>query len=342
MPVEPPPSPWVFPDPCARVGTDARTPTTSSRWAPTSSPGTLLAAYRGGLFPMPDAGDRRRHLWWSPVARGVLPLDGLRVSRSLRQSVARMEIRVDTAFAEVVAACADPARDGGWIDADFVAAYTELHELGWAHSVEAWRDGELVGGLYGVAIGGLFAGESMFHRAARRLEGRAGRTGRAALRRVRRPAAARRAVADPPPGVAGRHRGRAPGVPVDAGACSSRAAAAACSGEADAGLTFGVGWRRRWGCASAAVVGQWPGRRVVVGSCVWPARPITTVCRISASPRWASSLCGAATSPRGPAGSLGRGGPTAWPGRSSSPWRTFRAPGATSPRAAGRFPTDRR
>jgi leucyl/phenylalanyl-tRNA--protein transferase len=75
-----------------------------------------------------------------------------------------MAIRVDTAFHEVVDACADPRRDGTWIDSRIVEAYTRLHALGWAHSVEAWQDGELVGGLYGVAIGGLFAGESMFHR----------------------------------------------------------------------------------------------------------------------------------------------------------------------------------
>jgi leucyl/phenylalanyl-tRNA--protein transferase len=77
-----------------------------------------------------------------------------------------MEVRVDTAFSEVIAACADPDRnDGGWISRDVIEAYTELHRLGWAHSVESWVDGELVGGLYGVAVGGLFAGESMFHRA---------------------------------------------------------------------------------------------------------------------------------------------------------------------------------
>ena len=94
----------------------------------------------------------------------MLPLSGLRVTRSMRQSARRFEIRVDTAFADVVAACADPRRSGGWIDGDIIAAYTELHRLGWAHSVEAWRDDELAGGLYGVAIGGLFAGESMFTR----------------------------------------------------------------------------------------------------------------------------------------------------------------------------------
>jgi leucyl/phenylalanyl-tRNA---protein transferase len=127
-------------------------------------PGTLLAAYRRGLFPMPVGGRRSPMAWWSPVSRGVLPLDRLRVSRSLRRSVRHFEIRVDTRFAEVVEACADPRRPGAWIDDRIAAAYVRLHELGWAHSVEAWQDDELAGGLYGVAIGGLFAGESMFHR----------------------------------------------------------------------------------------------------------------------------------------------------------------------------------
>jgi leucyl/phenylalanyl-tRNA--protein transferase len=102
--------------------------------------------------------------WWSPDPRGVLPLDGLRVSRSLRRSLRRFSVRVDTAFDEVIAACADPSRAGGWITQEIATAYRELHRLGWAHSVEAWSDdGRLVGGLYGVCIGGLFAGESMFH-----------------------------------------------------------------------------------------------------------------------------------------------------------------------------------
>jgi leucyl/phenylalanyl-tRNA--protein transferase len=102
--------------------------------------------------------------WWSPDPRGIIPLDGLRVTRSMRQSAKRFEIRIDTAFDQVVARCADPHRSGGWITYDVEAAYTRLHELGWAHSVEAWtHDGRLAGGLYGVAIGGLFAGESMFH-----------------------------------------------------------------------------------------------------------------------------------------------------------------------------------
>jgi leucyl/phenylalanyl-tRNA---protein transferase len=126
-------------------------------------PGTLLAAYRTGLFPMPIP-DSPAMLWWSPAVRGVLPLDALRVSRSLRQSCAKFEIRVDTAFDEVIRACADPSRDGGWITKEVIEAYTRMHRDGWVHSVEAWdADGHLAGGLYGVAIGGLFAGESMFH-----------------------------------------------------------------------------------------------------------------------------------------------------------------------------------
>jgi leucyl/phenylalanyl-tRNA--protein transferase len=129
-------------------------------------PATLLAAYRTGLFPMGlGRGGRPPIGWWSPDPRGVLPLDGLHVSRSLRRSVRRFEVRVDTAFTDVVTGCADPGRDGRWITPDVVAAYTRLHRLGHAHSVETWLDGELVGGLYGVEIGGLFAGESMFHRA---------------------------------------------------------------------------------------------------------------------------------------------------------------------------------
>ena len=93
----------------------------------------------------------------------MLPLDRLRVSRSLRRSLRRFEVRVDDAFGPVIDACADPRRPAGWIDLAIRAAYLELHRLGWVHSVEAWCDGRLAGGLYGVSIGGLFAGESMFH-----------------------------------------------------------------------------------------------------------------------------------------------------------------------------------
>lgn len=155
MPSEPPPTAWDFPDPSAvrddliAVGADL-------------APGTLLQAYRSGFFPMPLDGVGTG--WWSPQFRGILPLDGLRVSRSLRRSARAFEIRVDTRFEEVIDACADPAREGGWIDRPIRTAYVELHRLGWAHSVEAWREDRLAGGLYGVAIGGLFAGESMFHR----------------------------------------------------------------------------------------------------------------------------------------------------------------------------------
>ncbi|WP_460794314.1 leucyl/phenylalanyl-tRNA--protein transferase [Nocardioides pacificus] len=165
MPVEPSPTPWDFGDPArfdergelaeddlVAIGADL-------------APGTILAAYRRGLFPMPSGEQGDPPYWFCPVSRGVLPLDGLVVSRSLRRAVRDYEIRVDTAFAEVVDACGDPRRPGGWIDGDIRAAYVGLHRLGWAHSVEAWRDGVLVGGLYGLAIGGLFAGESMFHRA---------------------------------------------------------------------------------------------------------------------------------------------------------------------------------
>lgn len=122
----------------------------------------VVAAYRCGVFPMPV----RRGLmgWWSPLDRGILPLDGLRVSRSLRKAIGRYEIRVDSDFAQVLERCADPRRPGSWIDRDIRAIYTELHRAGVVHSVEAWTvGGWLAGGLYGVSIGGLFAGESMFH-----------------------------------------------------------------------------------------------------------------------------------------------------------------------------------
>jgi leucyl/phenylalanyl-tRNA--protein transferase len=124
--------------------------------------GTLLAAYRCGLFPMPLD---KELAWWSPDPRGIIPLDGLVVTRSLRRSCRRYEIRFGTAFDDVVAACADPRRPGSWISSYMLQAYGRLHQLGWAQSVEAWTaDNQLAGGLYGVHIGGFFAGESMFHR----------------------------------------------------------------------------------------------------------------------------------------------------------------------------------
>lgn len=128
-------------------------------------PATLLAAYATGLFPMGLGRHGRPPIgWWSPDPRAVLPVTGLHVSRSLRRSMRSFELRVDTAFDDVVAACAD-RRPDRWITPAIAAAYAGLHRLGAAHSVETWAGGELVGGLYGVAIGGLFAGESMFHRA---------------------------------------------------------------------------------------------------------------------------------------------------------------------------------
>lgn len=130
-------------------------------------PATLIAAYGRGIFPMPlDIPERPEPLlaWWSPELRGILPLDGLRATRSLRQSAKRFEIRVDTCFGDVIRECANPARPSAWITPDFISAYTRLHDLGWAHSVEVFdRQGSLAGGLYGVRIDGLFAGESMFH-----------------------------------------------------------------------------------------------------------------------------------------------------------------------------------
>ena len=128
------------------------------------APGTLLTAYRSGLFPMGLGEHGARPIgWWSPEPRGVLLPAAFRERRSLTKSRARFEVRVDTAFTDVMRRCADPQREGRWITEEIVTAYTEMHRLGWAHSIEAWHDGQLVGGLYGIAIGGLFAGESMFH-----------------------------------------------------------------------------------------------------------------------------------------------------------------------------------
>jgi leucyl/phenylalanyl-tRNA--protein transferase len=130
-------------------------------------PERLLLAYGIGIFPWFSAG--QPILWHSPDPRMVLPLDALSVGRSLRRTLRRApyELRIDTAFSAVVRACADaprPGQDGTWITESMVAAYERLHELGFAHSVESWQDGELVGGLYGVSLGRAFFGESMFSR----------------------------------------------------------------------------------------------------------------------------------------------------------------------------------
>ena len=124
-------------------------------------PGTLLAAYGLGLFPMPFG---ETIGWFSPGRRAIVPLAGFVPSRSLRRAARRYEIRVDTAFAEVIRGCARPGDPASWIDPPIVVAYETLHRLGWAHSVEAYDDAGLAGGLYGVALGGLFAAESMFFR----------------------------------------------------------------------------------------------------------------------------------------------------------------------------------
>jgi len=127
----------------------------------------VVDAYLAGVFPMPlsEGGLPPGAMgWWSPVHRGILPLADLRVTRSLRHSARRYRVTVDAAFDDVIARCADPRRPSGWIDEAVVEVYTELHRLGVVHSVEAWTpDGDLAGGLYGVSLGGLFAGESMFH-----------------------------------------------------------------------------------------------------------------------------------------------------------------------------------
>ena len=128
------------------------------------APSTLVSAYSNGFFPMP-VGERRRTIgWFSPDPRGIVPIDGLHVSRSLRKHLRRFRCSVDTCFERIMRECGDERRPHGWIDEDFVAAYTEMHRLGWAHSVEVWQDEELVGGVYGVRIERFFAGESMFHR----------------------------------------------------------------------------------------------------------------------------------------------------------------------------------
>lgn len=125
----------------------------------------LLAAYRKGIFPW----TANPVTWWSPDPRGILELDRFHVSRSLERVIRRGAFTVtrNRAFAAVIEHCAVPApgREGVWITAEFIEAYTRLHRQGHAHSVECWREGELAGGVYGVAIGGLFAGESMFHHA---------------------------------------------------------------------------------------------------------------------------------------------------------------------------------
>lgn len=156
-PTDPGPCRWRLPDPAKghpgvdvlAVGGDL-------------APATLLAGYRNGLFAMHLSDDLLG--WFSPDPRGILTVPDLHVSRSLRRSCRRFTATTDAAFEAVVAGCARSGRSGDWITPGFEAAYLRLHRLGWAHSVEIWQDGVLAGGLFGVEVGGLFSGESMFHR----------------------------------------------------------------------------------------------------------------------------------------------------------------------------------
>jgi leucyl/phenylalanyl-tRNA--protein transferase len=133
-------------------------------------PELLLRAYAVGIFPMAESRNDREIHWIDPDYRGVLPLDDIHVPRKLRQVLRRgaFELRCDTAFAEVIRGCASPApgRRDTWISPTIEKLYCDLHEMGFAHSVECWRDSVLVGGLYGVSLGGAFFGESMFSRTA--------------------------------------------------------------------------------------------------------------------------------------------------------------------------------
>jgi leucyl/phenylalanyl-tRNA--protein transferase len=160
----PGPSRWRFPDP-ATAGEDGLVGIGADL-----EPATLVDAYRQGIFPWPHPGAPLP--WFSPDPRGVIPLEGVTVSRSLRARLRRSgwETTVDRAFAAVLAGCADRRgglREGGtWITQPMRVAYQRLHDLGHAHSLEVWAEDELVGGLYGIGVGGVFTGESMFHLAS--------------------------------------------------------------------------------------------------------------------------------------------------------------------------------
>ena len=160
-PIEPPGSSAVFPDP-RKLGTNE-----AAAVSRTMTPSAVLAAYRRGIFPWPVS--PRLVPWVSPDPRAIRPLDQpFHWSRSLRRTLrlGSFSVTVNRAFREVVIACAAQRAEGTWITPDVLNTYSELHKMGWAHSVEVWAsdDGSLAGGLYGVALGGIFAGESMFHR----------------------------------------------------------------------------------------------------------------------------------------------------------------------------------
>ena len=160
--------PWLEPDtPFPPLETSLGEPNGLIAIGGDLSPKRLLAAYQLGIFPW--FSDDQPILWWSPDPRMVLFPDELKISRSLARRLRKpdYEMRFDTAFRDVIQACATITRkeqDGTWIVPEILEAYCLLHELGHAHSVETWMDGQLVGGIYGVAIGRMFYGESMFHR----------------------------------------------------------------------------------------------------------------------------------------------------------------------------------
>jgi len=157
-PGELPHCPYAFPD--ARRGDAHGLICAGGDFAPS----TVVAAYAGGLFPWPN--DQEEYLWFSPDPRAIIPLDGLRVSRRLGRTIrsGKYRVTIDAAFETVMRHCAIRPDDGTWITESLIEGYTELHRLGWAHSIEAWDSGgELAGGLYGVCVGGMFGAESMFH-----------------------------------------------------------------------------------------------------------------------------------------------------------------------------------
>lgn len=150
----PPPSQWPIDDDVVAVGADL-------------APSTLMHAYSRGMFPMYIDKQQRKLGWFSPVLRGIIPVDGLLVSHSTRKSARAMTCTLNTSFAEVMHGCATShEKKGNWINKNFIDAYTSLHAMGIAHSVEVWsnEDQSLIGGIYGIRIGQFFAGESMFHR----------------------------------------------------------------------------------------------------------------------------------------------------------------------------------
>lgn len=135
---------------------------------PNLTPELLLLAYRNGIFPMAECDEEERVYWYAPDPRAILPLDGFHLPKSLARTLRKgtFEVTYDKAFERVMRACAEPRDDspGTWISEEFIRIYTQLHRIGFAHSVECWSEGELAGGLYGVSVGAAFMGESMFHR----------------------------------------------------------------------------------------------------------------------------------------------------------------------------------